>query len=119
MLKLVSNVAVESPFRIALKSILVIALGGLLALVAGVAAADNGINLSARADASEMGEGEASAEGGCPELIRIKYPFLTCTNGLIDQPDAEATWDNSRRIPYQVDFVEGDGYFGPDLNVEE
>lgn len=119
MLKLESNVAVESLSRIALESILVIALGALLALAAGVAAADNGIDLSARGDASEMEEGEASDEGGCPELIRIKYPFLTCKNGQIDQPDAEATWDNSRRIPIQVDFVEGDGYFGPDLNVEE
>ncbi|MBW2423601.1 MAG: hypothetical protein JRG86_05095 [Deltaproteobacteria bacterium] len=119
MLKLVSNVAAESLDRIAPRPIAMIAIVGAFALVAGAASADNGIDLSARADSSEMTEGETSAEGGCPELIRIKYPFLTCTNGLIDRPDANATWDNSRRIPMQVDFVEGDGYFGPDLNVEE
>ncbi len=55
---------------------------------------------------------EAAAEGECPRLIQIKYPFLRCTNGQIGVASEDATWENSRRTPRQSEFVEGRGAWG-------
>ena len=68
----------------------------------------NGIDLSQPA--------EATAPGECPRLIQIKYPFISCKSGVIGLADGDATWENSRQIPIGSDFVEGNGYWGDDLN---
>jgi hypothetical protein len=81
----------------------------LLAGVAGSASALEGIDLSSPA--------VEAAEGECPRLIQIKYPFLSCTSGQIGLADADENWDNSRRIPIQSDWIEGDTVWGPDLNM--
>jgi hypothetical protein len=59
---------------------------------------------------------EAAAPGECPKLIQIKYPFISCESGVIGLADGNATWENSRQIPIGSDFVEGNGYWGDDLN---
>ena len=79
-----------------------------LALAAGPAAALEGIDLSKPA--------EPTAAGECPALIKIKYPFLSCANGQIGQASGDATWENSRQLPLQSEFMEGNGYWGDDLN---
>ena len=56
------------------------------------------------------------AEGECPRLIQIKYPFLSCANGEIGQSDADENWENSRRMPLQSDWNEGDAVWGPSPN---
>lgn len=76
--------------------------------LATTASALDGINLSEPS--------EPTAEGECPRLVQIKYPFLSCANGEIGQSDENEIWFNSRRIPVGSGFVEGDGYYGEDLN---
>lgn len=89
----------------------VVSLGlGLGLILPGVASAGEGIDLSQPA--------EVTAEGECPRLIQIKYPFLDCGSGQIGMADGDDTWENSRQIPLAFDWVEGDGYFGPDLNQD-
>lgn len=94
-------------------------LGGLPAGIFGLAAALSltwagpvraldGIDLSKPA--------EAPAPGECPRLIQIKYPFLSCENGVIGLADGDSTWENTRQIPTQSDFIEGNGYWGDELN---
>jgi hypothetical protein len=61
---------------------------------------------------------EATAPGECPKLIQIKYPFISCKEGVIGLADGDATWENSRQIPIGSEFVEGNGYWGDDLNQE-
>jgi len=61
---------------------------------------------------------EATAPGECPRLIQIKYPFISCKNNVIGLADGDATWENSRQIPIGSEFVEGNGYWGDDLNQE-
>jgi hypothetical protein len=62
---------------------------------------------------------ELAGEGSrCPRLIQIKYPFLDCTKGQIGSSSGDETWDNSRHLPIQPSFLEGDGYFGPSLNED-
>ena len=61
---------------------------------------------------------EATAVGECPRLIQIKYPFLSCVNGEITMAEGNDSWENSRRLPLQSRFIEGDGYWGPDLNSD-
>jgi len=61
---------------------------------------------------------EATAPGECPKLIQIKYPFISCKGGIIGLADGDATWENSRQIPIGSDFVEGNGYWGDDLNQQ-
>ena len=78
------------------------------ALLATQAGALEGIDLSAPP--------EPTAEGECPRLVQIKYPFLSCANGQIGQSDANETWENSRQLPRQGRWNEGDGAFGPDQN---
>lgn len=80
---------------------------GLLFLASSAMALD-GIDLS---HPSEAGD-----EAGCPELVRIKYPFLRCTNGEIGSAAGDEKWDMSRKIPIMSPWTEGDGYWGPDLN---
>jgi hypothetical protein len=58
----------------------------------------------------------ATAPGECPLLIKIKYPFLSCAGGQIGQTDANEIWENSRQIPRQSDWTEGNGAWGPSLN---
>ena len=77
---------------------------------AGSALALDGIDLSVAA--------EPTAAGECPRLIQIKYPFLNCHDGEIGLADGDATWENSRRIPIGSEFVEGNGYWGDDLNSD-
>jgi len=70
-------------------------------------------------DGIDLGEPLAPpAEGECPRLIQIKYPFLSCAKGQIGLADGNATWANSRQMPLQDEFLEGDGYWGPELNRE-
>lgn len=59
---------------------------------------------------------EPAAEGECPRLVQIKYPFLSCANGQIGQSEANETWENSRQLPQQGAWNEGDGAWGPDQN---
>ena len=70
--------------------------------------------------ASRAGTGaeplEPAAEGECPRLIQIKYPFLSCADGQIGQSDENETWENSRQLPQQGSWNEGDGAWGPDQN---
>jgi hypothetical protein len=79
-----------------------------VALCAGTAIALDGIDLSE--PAAEVGAGE------CPRLIQIKYPFLSCRDGVIGQADGDETWESTRQIPTQSKFIEGNGYWGDDLN---
>ena len=94
--------------RLALGAASIIAIASGLA---GAAAALDGIDLSAPM--------EAPAEGECPQLIQIKYPFLSCAGGVIGLSDGDATWENSRQLPIQSDFNEGNGYWGDDLNQDQ
>jgi len=92
-----------------------------LLVFASSASALDGIDISAQVAAmNEPGDANASAPaaGECPRLIQIKYPFLKCAHGQIGMSDADDDWENSRQIPKQARWVEGDGYFGPDLNQE-
>jgi hypothetical protein len=75
---------------------------------AGAAMALDGIDLSQPA--------EEVADGECPRLVQIKYPFLSCSDGQIGMAEADETWDNSRRIPMMSRWTESDGWWGPDLN---
>jgi hypothetical protein len=75
---------------------------------AGAASALDGIDLSAPV--------VPPAEGQCPRLVQIKYPFLACPSGEIGQSDADEIWNNSRHLQRQSGWTEGDGYFGPMLN---
>ena len=61
-------------------------------------------------------EAEPTAEGECPRLVQIKYPFLSCANGQIGQATADDTWENSRQIPRGSRFIEGNGFWGDSLN---
>jgi hypothetical protein len=61
---------------------------------------------------------EATAPGECPKLIQIKYPFISCKGGAMGLAGGDATWENSRQIPIGSEFVEGNGYWGDDLNQE-
>ena len=70
----------------------------------------DGIDLSKPAE--EVGEGE------CSRLVQIKYPFLSCTHGEIGLADGDASWENSRQIPLQSAWSEGDGYWGPSYNED-
>ena len=79
-------------------------------LMASAAVALDGIDLSQPV--------EATAEGECPKLIQIKYPFVSCEGGVIGLAGGDATWENSRQIPIGSDFVEGNGYWGDDLNQD-
>jgi hypothetical protein len=80
-------------------------------MFAGSALALDGIDLSK--------PGEMVAEGECSKLVQIKYPFLKCQEGEIGLAEGDATWENSRKIPIQSEFIEGNGYWGPDLNSDE
>jgi hypothetical protein len=101
----------DRPFRITL----IVSLS--LVLLASASSALDGIDISAEAAAmKEAGEPTKTADGECPRLIQIKYPFLRCSHGEIGLSDSDADWANSRQIPLQTKFVEGDGYFGPSLN---
>ena len=79
-----------------------------IAFVAGTAMALDGINLSEPA--------EEVAAGECPRLIQIKYPFISCSDGQIGMAEGDDSWENSRQIPLQRDWVEGTGWWGPDQN---
>ena len=63
-------------------------------------------------------EAEPTAEGECPRLVQIKYPFIRCANGEIGQTDPDETWESSRKIPMGSEFTEGNGYWGDDLNSD-
>lgn len=61
---------------------------------------------------------EETAEGECPRLIQIKYPFIRCADGQIGVANTYPNWENTRRIPRGSDFVEGNSYWGDDLNPD-
>ena len=86
----------------------------LACLLAGPAAALEGIDLSAKADVEDAAE--EVAPGGCSQLVQIKYPFLSCSNGEIGLAGGNDTWETARQIPRQSVFIEGTGYWGPDQN---
>jgi len=89
----------------------IVGLGAAISVMsASSAVALDGIDLSQPA--------EATAPGECPKLIQIKYPFISCKGGVIGLADGDATWENSRQIPIGSEFVEGNGYWGDDLNQE-
>jgi hypothetical protein len=79
-------------------------------LAAPMAGALEGIDLT--------GGAEPAAEGDCPRLVQIKYPFLSCPGGQIGQSGEDDSWEGTRHIPGQSEWTEGDGYWGPSLNVE-
>ena len=79
-----------------------------LALLATSASALDGIDLNAPL--------EPAGDGECPQLVQIKYPFLSCADGQIGQSDANETWENSRQLPQQGAWNEGDAAWGPDQN---
>jgi len=79
-----------------------------LSFWSGTAIALDGIDLSHPA--------EPTASDACSRLVQIKYPFLHCSEGEIGLSAMGDTWDASRRIAIMSDWVEGDGYWGPDLN---
>lgn len=58
------------------------------------------------------------AEGECPRLIQIKYPFLRCADGEIGLSEGNDTWQNARQIPRGGEFIEGNGYWGDELNPD-
>lgn len=67
----------------------------------------------------------APAAGECPQLVRIKYPFLVCGGGdgarelLQARPtNPNPTWAATRQIPQMSDWTESDGAFGPDQNQD-
>jgi hypothetical protein len=59
---------------------------------------------------------EAPAGGECSKLVQIKYPFLRCSDGEIGLADRNASWEVSRQIPPQSGWIEGDAWWGPELN---
>ena len=75
------------------------------------AAAIEGIDLSSPPEQSTIG-------GECSRLVRIKYPFIRCSGGEIGQSGVDENWGNTRQIPIGSDFVEGNGYFGDELNSD-
>lgn len=79
-------------------------------LLAGPAMALDGIDLSEAP--------EPPAAGECSRLVQIKYPFLSCPTGEIGLAGGDATWENSRQIPIQSEFNEGNGYWGDELNQD-
>jgi hypothetical protein len=101
-------------------SILTLLLGLSFLLIAGTASALDVIDISAQAAAANDAEAtdatKSADDAACPRLIQIKYPFLHCAKGEIGMSDGDDDWENSRQIPMQTEFVEGNGYFGPDLN---
>ncbi len=87
----------------------IVVLGVFLCLLsAGSGVALDGIDLNE--------PGEAPAEGECSKLVQIKYPFLHCANGEIGLADGNASWEESRQIPRQGRFIEGNGFWGDELN---
>lgn len=116
-MKLAVNVAAQSNLFASFSSLrrarwASLALASAIVLSTGAALALDGIDLSAPADEAA----QTQARGECPRLIQIKYPFLRCTDGQIGLADGDDTWEKSRQIPLQEPFIEGDGYFGPELN---
>ncbi len=89
---------------------LFLALAGLLVFSSGVAMALDGIDLSTPSEEID--------DGGCSQLFRIKYPFLSCANGVIGSAEGDATWENSRQIPIGSAWVEGEGYWGLSFELE-
>jgi hypothetical protein len=67
------------------------------------------------------------AEGECPLLTQIRYPFLCSGEGAANgahalvqvRPlDPNPSWESARQIPRMSDWTEGDGAWGPDLNQD-
>ena len=56
---------------------------------------------------------EPAAEGECPLLVQIKYPFLSCVDGQIGMSDADETWETERRMIRQGDWTESDAGWRP------
>ena len=85
-------------------------------LLAGSALALDGIDLS---------EAAAPAAGECPALVKIKYPFLSCSADDASHTLLQArplqiapSWESARQTPRMSDWTESDGYWGPDLNQD-
>ncbi len=53
------------------------------------------------------------AEGECPLLVQIKYPFLSCADGQIGLSGADETWETERQMIRQGDFTESDAGWRP------
>ena len=108
--------SIDSPHSVSSRSSLFILITALLfaalfwIMMVGSAQALDGINLSEPV--------EPPAEGECPLLTQIKYPFISCEKPAGDAPVVNHTWENSRRIPISSDFIEGNGYWGWELNIE-
>ena len=54
------------------------------------------------------------ASAGTGRSPRIKYPFLSCTNGQIGLAGGDENWENTRQIPQLGTWSESDGAYGPD-----
>ena len=91
-------------------AVLGLAIAGVLAGGATLASADAPVVLDPPA--------EGVGDPACPDLVRIRYPFLKCPSGQIGIASGDDTWENSRQLPLQEPFLEGDGYFGPELNTD-
>ncbi len=88
----------------------------------------DGIDLSK--PAGDPGAEEA-APGDCPQLTKIRYPFLCSGGGAGDDAARGAhalvqvrplnpnpSWESTRQIPRMSDWTEGNGTWGPDLNQD-
>ena len=104
----VAAASFQSVRRVGVRLATSLALAGLLLLSSGTAMALDGIDLSEPS--------EEEGEGGCSQLVQIKYPFLSCAAGEIGSAEGDDTWENSRQTPIQGKFVEGNGFWGPSLN---
>jgi hypothetical protein len=99
---------VHSKARARVTLVISLVLSVLLLISTGAALALDGIDLSEPS--------EEVADGDCSRLVQIKYPFLSCSDGEIGMAEADEVWEDHRQIPLMRPFVEGDGFWGPDLN---
>ncbi|MAG32965.1 MAG: hypothetical protein CL908_18975 [Deltaproteobacteria bacterium] len=105
-----NHAAVVSITGRSLRRVLVLCVA-LLLLSAGAVSALPGIDLSVPPAPTSADE--------CPQLIQIKYPFISCSNGQIGQVSDDETWENTRQIPTRSsDWSEGEGFLGPDLHQD-
>ncbi len=99
---------IHSKARARVTLIISLVLSVLLLVSTGAALALDGIDLSEPS--------EEVADGDCSRLVQIKYPFLSCSDGEIGMAESDELWEDHRQIPLMRPFVEGDGFWGPDLN---
>lgn len=62
----------------------------------------------------------AADEGGDSQAVQDEAPAPEppANDGETEATVENATWENSRQIPLQSRWTEGDGYWGPSLNQD-